>query len=417
MMKKKIAALLALASLVVGPMQVLATDTPVVNPGASGAEVGVSLTQVQQNSTVDPIVIKAKWEMRAKRSTDTNSAKRVGYWVDGANYNNYWYEDDDPTARTDGAQFYPSGDENVFSYISVCGVIDHPWLRNASDLSKFVVSADVYYPEVESVGKQFCGNFYKEIILSPLAYNDGIKLMCGLDAEQGVFQRDPSIVSRYGFSESDICYQLAQEQSKVFCGILPLSYEAPAGDYLVKIIANGQGLSPVEQTNYFTYYQLPSFKIDNTSVAYNNGNPIDTNVENNLSGTVEGDPLFVLNDGKPTLKGTGNVQLNIRVEQDDMGFGESTMSDQTIKSNVLYKARLGNAVNWANIGYYKPTNTNQISSNDYVDLSTLDLSQDQKLDLGVLVKKFPPTHPVGSPYAGAMTLTGTAIPFESCSVN
>lgn len=416
MMKKSIA-VLSLLALVLGPVQALAA--PTVNPGVSSAVVGTELTQATSTSAVDPIVIKAKWEMRAKRSTDAATSsdnKIVGYWTDGTANDDYWYEDDNPTARTAGAQFYPSGDENVFSQIAVCGVIDHPWLRNPSDLSKFVVSADIYYPNVNSVGKNFCGAFYKEIALSPLSYNDGIKLLCGsttpTPSETGIFTRDPGIVQRYGFSESDICYQLSQEQSKVFCGIMPLSYEAPAGDYTVKLFANAQGLSQVTQTNKFAYYQLPSFKIDFPGGI--NFGKVDTNTENNLSGTVEGDTIFSLNDTRPTIKGTGNVQLNIKVEQNNMGFGERTLVDGTVRSNVQYKARLGSLPNWTSIGYYKPTNTSQVTYSPFINLATLDLSQDQKMDFGILVEKFPPEH-TSTAYSGSMTLTGTALPFTTCN--
>lgn len=393
---------MAVTAMTMGPMMVSAA-------GAGSQTATTSLTQPSTSGTTDQIILKAKFEMRAKRAGDLAynalGNKAVGFWTDTNQYDNWWYEDN---LTTPGGQFMPSGDETINTPVAICAVVAHPLLK--ANLTRFSVSADTDYPNVKGLGltKEFCGNRKNEIELQALARVDGLRLVCGYDTYTGVKDRDPGLVTIYpGHNWADICEEIDQEQAKVFCGINVLSYEDPAGDYKVTAIATLDGGNRITGENTFQYLPLDAFKTDFTNVNYGN-----TVTIGNLA-SVDGD-ADMTTPLKPTVRETGNRVLTLHVAQDDMGFDQRILPVGTTVWNVHYKARLGSTPEWALLSAYDPSVKagSPIVGGGYTLDNKLDLSEIKKLDFGIIVDKFP--YEPGYQYGGNLVITATGS-LESCS--
>jgi len=374
-------------------------------PGSSSDEVDTSLTQVTGSTGSENPIIKAKWEMRECRSSGT--AEHVGYYTDDS-YNNWWCEDNH---TTDLAQFLPSGDENQNTPVEICTVVAHSLLKNPDDLDDFSVSADVYYPTVQTPTKptQFCGKMISEIDLLPLTREEGLRLACGDASYSGIRQLDPGLpVFGTGYVDDydDICHEIDQQEAVVFCGPIVLSYEDPEGQYLTKVHVISPQNTLAGLNNEFTYLPLDAFKIDFTSIGYGN-------VALNTFSSVSGDTSMTT-PGSPTISGTGNTVLQINVNQDDMGFSTRLVSG-TPRWNVWYKARLGSTPIWSSLPYYAPdADYPTPPGGDDLD-NLLDLSEIQKMDFGILVEKFLSSqeHP-STLYEGDMTISGSEVAMDAC---
>jgi hypothetical protein len=326
-----------------------------------------------------------------------STGNQVGWWNAGSTSLVAWYDDN---FNAQGAQLLPSGDNTIDTNYAVCAVVAHPELKN--NLNRFSVSADINYPNVQGIGttKHFCGSRIVEIGLLPLSIADGLKLACSSTDGVDIQHRDATLITANGYTFTDICEEIAQQQAVVFCGTSVLSYEAPAGDYSVTAIATIDGGNQVTLGNLMNYMPVDAFKTDFTTVNYGN-----TVTIGNLA-SVDGDSVMLAGDGKPTVQETGNRVLTLHVAQDDMGFDQRSVNNSLIW-NVHYKTRLGSTPAWTTLASYEPSvkKGNAIIGGGYDLDNKLDLSQISKVDFGVLVDKYP--FSAGTVYSGNLVITAT----------
>ena len=397
-----------------------------VDPGHSSDGASTELVKSSETGN-DEIVIKAKWEMRRQIASSEPSGKKVGH------DNSRWYYEDDNSANAPGAQFIPSGDENTYTQLKVCGVIAHPDL--GEDPDDFSMSADVYYPTVMGIlpDKQFCADRIATISMDWMSRNEGLRLVCGrtgadsstgddiYSSSEGIKNLDPTLPE---FLDStyedfgDICHELEQQEALVFCGDIELSYEDPAGTYYVELNANGPDGEYSHLTNTFEYYELPSFKIDFDHINYGDVSLKEPTLSVDDNGDHVGGDIFMDTSDKPSIRGTGNTVLQLTVSQDDMGFG--TMHDGSDKWNVKYRSRLSSLPQWSSGMYYYPNSTTVSGGPLGVETPTfytldrnLGLSEIQKLDFQVYVENFPSWH-TESNYMGNVTISAVPVAFEIC---
>lgn len=415
---KKFVALMTLAALVAGPAQALA----VVNPGDDGENVTTHLTQPGGTGVVSP-VIEAKFEARRCDGYLFNNKISTAQFPVG---NGVWWCEEDKS--NPGAQIVPSGDEAVNTDLMVCAVVAHPDLNNPIERAKLNVSADIYYPLVESPidgsTKSFCGAKIEQITLTPNTDVDQtLRFMCSGTFDgygtitSGIQEVDPSLLAMFEtYDWDDICHQIYQQEAMVFCGTRVLSYEDPAGEYYVKAHAVYGGLAD-DQWNKFEYLGLPAFKSDFTAVTYDG--PVNQGSWYHQSGN---ETFTYGGDGGATLKGTGNQVLQLTVRQDDMQLDKSSGI-----WNVRYTTRLGATPEWTWLDpnhWYYPSEKYADVTGGYVESGTgtneqgyiidnlLDLSKDKKMDFGINVEKFPGV--AGDSYSGHMTLEAEAVAFTTC---
>jgi hypothetical protein len=168
----------------------------------------------------------------------------------------------------------------------------------------------------------------------------------------------------------DIWYELDKCTAEVYMGWELIDYHQPAGDYRVVVDAcdngnawAGQATPPTDLENYFTYLPVAAFEIDFNSLTYGT-----VSVCNEK--WVAGDTVFQnpYPDAAPvpnpaSVRNIGNVDIQLTVEQTDMGFGYSgtpptAYSGQVPPAvgasnwNVVFDARLGSDP--ANAMYYDP---------------------------------------------------------------
>ena len=391
------------------------------------AQIGVgsdsSATELVKSTSTGstPIIIKAKWEMRYGWSGE-GTALSVGT-IDETHY----HEDD---FNTNGAQILPSGDDNVDTKIKICGVIAHPGL--SASPGDFSMSVDLQYPNVKDANQNFCGSLFPTFGLSRLTRNEGLELVCGrsdgttttdiYDPTAGIRNQDPGLPVRYDNSDTnspytyaDICHQLEQQEAFVYCGDVELSYEDPTGPYNVDLNANGPGGLYSHEYNVLTYSPLESFKIDFTTVKYGNVSLMTPTISVDAAGNNVGGDADMNTPDKPTIQGTGNTTLAITVEQDDMGFGTTTVGTDA-NSNVRYKARMGSLPLWTDLTYYIPYNITTAESTPTSETldRILQLSDIQKLDFQVYVDNFPSWH-TDNTYTGNVYITSEAVMLPICS--
>ena len=313
-------------------------------------------------------VVKAKWEMRSNRAVT----------ADGLDDGDIGHQ----------AQFLPSGDVAYNTGIEICAVANDP--DGLGDIQ--AVYADMFYPGVEESPVHptwGCGEQWgDELELTQLDKQAGIDLFCGLVKTNDVDL--PVFYESYNWDE--ICNtntgELYKNTAFVYCGTRDLSYEAPAGLYEVKVHAvDTAGIDSEERVNQFNYIGAVGFETDFTSVAYGS-------VKLNTEKIVSGD-LNMSTPAQPTVTSVGNVRINMKVMQDDMAFGTTGGV-----YNVGYKARVGSAA----------ADTSYAPFAEATLARTLELSETEEMDFGILVTKFPNN----GPYQGIMTLSAAEVAFVSC---
>jgi hypothetical protein len=223
-----------------------------------------------------------------------------------------------------------------------------------------------------------------------LSKADGIELFCNKIRNNN--NNLPTFNGSYNYDE--ICKldgELQKETAAVYCADKNLSYEDPAGDYKVWAVAQDKVGLQGKLINKFTYLPLTAFETDFTAINY-------ANVRLNTDKIVPGDLIWSpINQGPATVRNIGNTRVQISVNQNDMGFGQTNGI-----WNVKYDARIGSGAPWA---HYDPNVTTALDK-------SLDLSELNEMDFSILVSKFPPTHE--GPYTGTMTLTGGAVAQLTC---
>jgi hypothetical protein len=324
-------------------------------------------------SGANPIV-KAKWEANVDRYTDDSTAA--------------------------GAQILPSGQKDVDKRIAICAVVTDP--DGLADLN--AVYADVFYPVNVDLGPNHvplpnqsnlgCGQLMQEDPLTKLSKADGLDLFC--NKVRNLNNNLPTFNTNPGFDYNEICNadgELQKETAAVYCMEKPLSYEDPAGDYKIKILAQDKSAKDGMLENIFQYLPLTAFEADFTNVSYGN---VKLNTHKIINGNLAWEPA---NSTLPTVRNVGNTRAKITVRQDDMGFGKTAGL-----WNVRFDARVGNDEN--NWSYYDPEETVTLAD-------VLNLSETDEMDFSILVKKFPPEHS-GNIYTGSLTLGAVPAPHILC---
>ena len=201
-----------------------------------------------------------------------------------------------------------------------------------------------------------------------------------------VYANNPSImqfseIDPYGFfTDYDEAHEeIVQGEAFIWWGQNDLSYCQPAGLYEVRVTARDIGnLWATDLTNHFWYVPTIGVTYDFIDVQY--GEAI-VDVEKQLGGDYDmGTP------SEPTVRNIGNVPIKFNITQDDMGFG-LTGTDW----NVMYGARLGNAIDGTKVEYYPEELALLV---DVLPLCTL-----EKMDFFITIYKAPLTS-----YSGEMTI-------------
>ena len=355
------AMILSLSASFVFPALATSVDTSLIRESAGGA---------------NPIV-KAKWEMNVTK--DSGGA--------------YLGTDE---ATTAGAQFNPTGVYQQSKRIAVCAVVTDP--DGVADIDS--VYADTFYPTDIFLGpnheadRQGCGQLMTEFSMTRLDKLVGVELFCNKIRNNNnnlpTFNPDPI----YNYDE--ICAadgELMKETAYVYCGEKDISYEDPNGDYRTLVLAQDKAGLDGTLENFFTYRALTAFETDFSKVNYGT-------VKLNTHKIINGDLTWdVLDQGKASVRNIGNTRLIMKVQQDDMGLGQTDG-----KYNVRYDGRVGSDAAFVN---YWP---NALTSlNDKLNLSETD-----EMDFSIDIYKFPPTH-VGDSYTGSMTLSAVKTDHLVCA--
>jgi hypothetical protein len=247
-----------------------------------------------------------------------------------------------------------------------------------------MVYADMYWPEVAG----FC-NAEVEVELEANMSLDEALYRFSTAANAGM-------VAFNGFTESEVYEEIIQGSAVVYRAKYYLEYcDDPAGDYCVEVTAqdNSNGQGTLE--NYFTYLPVCGIETDFTSINYG-GLLID--VWRQIDGDTNWDDAVV---NHATVRSVGNVNSNLWVTQDDMGFGSRLVNGQLV-SNVEFWARLGNGANGTK-AYYGPNEETMLPD-------VLSWCSQNKLDFGIRIQKNP-----GGPYVGNLHLCCTNVDLFPCN--
>lgn len=334
-MRKALAMFAALAMVSALMPQVIVAQTPSIPTISTAVTIAVGGGNVP--------VVKAKWEQ------DTTIS----------------LEDADPSHITPGAQFDPpcvfQGKKPVEYYAIVTDAED------GGDLKQ--VWADVYHPD---------GSFKYEIPYAKINNTALAKAKLQAAVAAGLVTFNPP------YTLAEILTELDKGTARLWMGTADLDYEQPAGDYTVNVTALDFNDNPsLILTNKFLYVPVSCFAVDNTAVNYGS-------VSISKPKVVAGDTIFLLGDGKMTVRNLGNTNMQVVVRQDDMGFGK----DITGMWNVEFDGRVGHLVT-------------SVVYNPFVDTvlpGVLPHSTDDELDFSIHVKKGLGSH------NGTMVLSSVVVP-------
>lgn len=322
-------------------------------------------------------IVKAGWEMKTDKDT---GGKYIG-------------NDDSSTA---GSQFLPSGIYENNKRIAICAVVTDP--DGVADVNS--VYADTFYPQNAYLGpnhqadRQGCGQLISEISMSKLSKADGIELFCNkirnTNNNLPVFNTSP-----IAYDYDEICAtdgELWKETAYVYCGERDISYEDPSGDYKALVLAQDKAGLDGTLTNYFKYLPLTAFETDFSKISYGT-------VKLNTHKIINGDLTWnTMDQGGASVRNVGNTRLVMKVQQDDMGLGQTDNL-----WNVRYDGRVGSEAAFKN---YSP---NALTLLD----NPLNLSETDEMDFSIDIFKFPPTH-AGNEYTGNMTLCAASAAHLTC---
>lgn len=230
-------------------------------------------------------------------------------------------EDGDPTHDTPGSQFLPpvthNGNKTVKYYAVVWDDEDN------GDVN--VVSWDVWHPDDAWIPEDVRGTFKYQIMGSKMNKNPGITQF------QRAWDRGLLTVAEGYDADTILTEFLEKGTALVWTGSADIHYHQPAGDY--RVLANAIDKNnnwAVPLNNTFRYMPVVGFEIDFDTVNYGS-------VNINSHKWIAGNTVFSQGDGKPTIRNLGNTFLQVTINQDDMGLGESTNG-----WNVRWDARMGN---------------------------------------------------------------------------
>ena len=226
-------------------------------------------------------------------------------------------EDGDPTHAIPGSQFLPTAIYDTDKDINYYSVV---W-DNEDNGNVNVVAWDVFHPD-NAWGN---GSFKYQVMGTKITDKAQAVALFQQAVDAGLVKVD----SRYTTS-TILTQYLEKGTAALWTGCAPINYQQPAGDYRVNATAfdfnNNQA---VDLVNTFYYIPVAAFEIDFNTVNYGS---VNINTHKWVAGDVEyGTAEW------PTIRNIGNTHLQVTVEQDDMGLGESLSG-----WNVQWDARMGN---------------------------------------------------------------------------
>ena len=382
-----------------------------LNVTVATGPVQTQLTPTSGGCTDDPIRIKAKWEMLNLVAGDP------GVGENG--------EDDKHSVA--GAQFAASGQWGVDMDYTVCAIVHGP-KKNIDNIDRVIT--EIYYPDTpmhisghsdcqENCGANGvknddgseidnpsggCGVKIEQNFLVKLDQAEGKNLVCN-----AIYGNNYNLIE-WGTDENyekvcnDTDGQLTKGHAAVYCADKSLTWEHPAGDYTVDVFAFDESNNQsVVFTNDFTYIETMGFQIDFDTVNYGD-------VKISEHKRVYGNKCYLPSSSDtPTVRNTGNVRLNMKVAQDDMGLGKQTGSSYW---NVKYDARVGDLeTDWR---YYSPFGIKGTTPGYYKTLyEVLDLSEIEEMDFSIhVIEKWPGNL---TSYTGSMWLSASKANFEACN--
>jgi len=346
---KKYVAMLAMASLVLGPVQALAQTTPADYDLPITTELSV-INNITGNE--NPIV-KAKWE---EELGVTNR------------------ESGDPTHITAGSQFNPPLVNGAKKAITVCTVVTDPQGLGTIATVKAEVDGPncggktpywlyeltrTYNPDTQAAAAK---------TLFTNAYNKGLVAF--------------SDTQLYPYDE--IMNELNNGHAAIYCGPFDIDYEDPSGDYVVTIKAQDTLNGTTLFSNEFLYVPMAGVVADFSAVNYGSVQLM------NQAMAPAGDYDIINTPGAPTVKNIGNTRMTLSVTQDQMGL--------PLPTDIVYAARVGDTTH-TKVTYNPNTLTPLVT--------IFGLSEIQKMDFWVTVRQTGES----TAYTGNMTLTADAVDF------
>lgn len=317
------------------------------------------------------------------------------------------WETPDDDAATDGTQVsVPAG--TVVAGNAVPGtkqlwywaVVTHPLgISNVTG-----VYADVFHPNVKQlvnivgtqVDAQWCKSLKYQVVLSLWNRDSNETQVAALHSAvvaKLVTFKDTAT------TEATVTEMLNQGEAELYQGTEYVNTCQPSGIYTVNVTAASGSTYSNIVTNTFTVLKTQAFVVDFTAINYGDvavGNKKQIGGDTNL-GTAD----------KATIWNNGNVYLNIKVTQNDAGFGSRSVGGTPVW-NVHWDARLGpERQGEANNGsvLYDP------NAAPVIIPGVLVMCTPTKLDFSILVDKAPAG--AGS-YTGTMTLSAVEVPFIPC---
>ena len=294
-------------------------------------------------------------------------------------------ESGDENHQTLGTQIYPPLAQGVDKMITVCAIVaDEQGLSTIA-----TVKAWVKQPNSQPFCRADLGGPY--VLTSQ--YNP--ETPTGSANAKARFQAADAIgLTTYntamGIDYAEVMQELNNGSAEVYCGDFPLNYEDPAGDYLVEVKAQDNDTNWGTLDNKFDYVAVAGFDVDFTNIDYGTITIGDEKM-------VDGNGIFSASDGLPTVRGIGNMKLNLTVEQDKMTL--------PLASDVSYAARMGN------------TSATKVPYNPDTMVTLpeiLELSGVSKLDFWITVIQTDPNN-TSDIYNGIMTLGCTPVGFTLCN--
>jgi len=379
-MLKKFIAIMSLLAIVVGPNAALAQSTTTVTTG---------LEQDGGTPQASAPVVVAKWEM------DGPTAPLLGT--------------DAQTAA--GSQIMPSGQCGQNKIVSICGIVTDPNGKN--DIQN--VYGDVYYPDDVMLGDSHidavtgqpreveeCGEMVRECTMTKLTAANAFNLFCNKirnnNANLPVFAAN--------FNYANVCDTanegiLAKETGYLYCCDFTMSYEDPNGEYEVDVWANDTAdYNSQPLSNTMNYLATKAFDVDFNNIGYGK-------VKTGIWQEVPGNTIWATTPGTngASVRNCSSTRLQIGVWQDDMGI-----KDPDGTTYVKYKAAVGSTANYQE---YLPNLKNTDGTHKATWLEdTLDLSELDEMDFGVLVSKFPIQ--LEGPFNGTVELSAQAAEHLIC---
>ncbi len=289
-------------------------------------------------------------------------------------------ESGDTTHQVPGTQIYPPLDEGVDKMITICSVVtDYQGLGTIA-----TVKAWVDYPEVLPYCKGLSP--YPGPFVLTKAYNPDTQANAAI-ARVLAANNAGLITYQQGFNYNEVWGELNNGGAAVYCGDFPLNYEDPAGEYTVEVKAQDTSNMWGMLTNHFDYVPVAGFEVDFGTVDYGI-------VTIGQEKQVLGNGVFGPDVTTPTVRGIGNMMLNLTVRQNAMGLPLGT--------DVAYAARMGNTE--ATKVSYGPNTTVTLPE-------VLGLSGISKMDFWITVYQ---TIPNQIHYVGDMTIGSIPVDFAAC---